>query len=180
MVYSACIYAQADDSLKINYNYINSSPQNAEIYLNDEFIGSTPLFFTWNDSTFPKQITIKLKGYADYTESFSDRNIINKTYALVPLTGSGKINAVKEDNSTYFNKPPKVVPIVISSIAVIGAGISAYYFKSLAIDNRDLYDQTGDPAALDKKKKYDLISGVSLGIFQAGLGALMYFLFVDR
>ncbi len=177
---SQVFYAQLNDSLRINYNYINSTPQNAEVYINDEYIGATPKFFMWGDSVFPKQLRIKLNNYADYTETIYDASLMNKTYALVPLTGSGKINLVKENKTTHFNKPRQVVPIVLSSLVTAGAGFAAYYFKSLAIENRDHYDIYGDTESMDRKKKYDIISGVSLAAFQLGLGALIYFLFIDN
>ena len=56
----------------------------------------------------------------------------------------------------------------------------AYYFKSLAVQKKDDYDMTGDPGILDKKKKYDIIGGVSLAVFQAGLFSLIYFHFIDN
>jgi hypothetical protein len=180
LIGSQVLYAQLNDSLRIDYNYINTIPQNAEVYINDEYIGSTPKFFTWQDSVFPKQLKIKFEGYADYTETVYDASMMNKSYTLIPLTGSRKINLVKEDKATYFNKPRKVVPIVISSLITAGAGAMAYYFKSLAIENRDHYDEFGDTESLDRKKKYDVISGVSLAAFQLGLGALVYFLFIDN
>lgn len=169
-----------NDSLRINYNHVNSLPQNAEVYINDEFIGNTPGFFVWQDSVFPKQLKIKMKGYADYTETITGFGFINKTYTLVSLSGSNKLPLVKEDKSTYFNKPRKVIPLVFSALVTAGAGAAAYYFKHLAIENRDFYDEFGDPSALDRKKKYDIISGVSLAAFQLGLGALIYFLFIDN
>ncbi len=173
------IFAQSGDSLKIDYNYINSIPQNAEVYINSELTGNTPLHFKWNDLLFPKQVKIKLKGYADHTESVGEFVIINKTVNLVLLNGTINPNLVKEDKATYFDKPRKIVPIVISSLLTAGAGISAYYFKSLAIENRDFYEDFGDQSALDRKKKYDLISGISLAVFQVGLGVLVYFLLID-
>jgi hypothetical protein len=179
LAFPAGIFAQLSDSLRIDYNYVNSLPQNAGVYMNDELIGSTPLFFTWNDTLFPKEMKIKMKGFADFNEHIADGLRINKTYNLVPLTGSVKINLVKEDKQTYFKNPRKVVPIVISSIVAIGAGISAYYYKSLAVDNRDIYDQTGDPAALERKNKYDILSGVSLIVFQLGFTAAIYYLFIN-
>lgn len=175
-----CVFAQQDDSLKINYNYINSSPQNADVYINGEQVGSTPLFFTWKDSIFPKQVKIKMNGFADYVESVYEPGIYHKTIPLVSLKGTGKINPVKEDKSTYFNKPRKWFPVVLSSVVTAGGGALAYYFKSLAIENRDTYDATGDISALDRKKKYDIISGVSLAVCQVGLVSLLYFLFIDN
>jgi len=172
-------YSQQPDSLEMPYNYINSTPQNAEVYFNNEFIGNTPLFFTWKDSVFPGQIRVSLKGYSDHLETISSPERINKNYSLVWLKGSRKTDLVKEDKKPYFEKPRKMFPIVLSSLTAIGAGISAFHFKSLALDSRDVYESTGDPGALDRKKKYDIISGVSLALFQVGLGALIYFLLFE-
>lgn len=185
VIYSQVIDSLAADtlatgSLTIDYNYINSSPQNAEVYANDEYLGSTPIFFKWRDSTYPKQLAVKLKGYADYTETIFDGSPIKKNYVLVPLTGSSKIRLVERDKNTHFEKPRKIIPIVLSGLVTAGAGAAAYYFKSLAIENRDHYDSYGDQESLDKKEKYDLISGVSLAAFQLGLGALIYFLLIDN
>ncbi len=72
------------------------------------------------------------------------------------------------------------MPIVITSILTAGAGILSYYFKKLANDNNDTFNTTGDQTALDRKKKYDLISGISLGAFQVSFAGLLYFLFVDK
>lgn len=167
------------DSLKINYNYINSQPQNADIYINDEHIGGTPRFFMWSDSVFPKQLKIKMKGYADYIETVNDASLLNKTYSLVPLSGTKLPNLVKEDKSTHFHAPRKVVPIVLTGLVTAGAGFAAFYYKSLAIDNRDHYNEFNDQESLDKKKKFDIISGVSIALFQVGFASLMYFLFID-
>jgi hypothetical protein len=176
---STRIFTQPIDSLKIDYNYINSSPQNAHVYLDDKLIGSTPLFYMWEDSLFPKSLMIKMKGYIDYTDNIPNSLLINKTYKLVPQKGNSVENPVKEDKSTYFSKPRKVIPIVISSLFAAGAGVSAYYFKTLSAENRDAYELYRDPAALDRKEKYDTYAAISIILFQAGLGILAYFLFVD-
>ncbi|CAG1020317.1 hypothetical protein MTYM_00190 [Methylococcales bacterium] len=172
-------FGQSGDSLRIGYNYINSFPQNAPVYINDEPVGMTPLFFVWPDSIFPKQLKLSKNGYVEYSESINSPGTISKNVNLIPKQGKGFPDPVREDRDPYFKSQRKIVPIVISSLATIGAGISAFYFKSLAIENRDLYDNTGDKAAYDRKKKYDLYGGVSLILFQAGLGALLYYLLID-
>jgi len=171
--------AQSTDSLRIKYNFINSVPQNAGVYSNNNFIGNTPLYFIWGDSAFPKKVKVSLKGYAELVEQVDNPAEMNKTYTLIPLKGTHNLNLVSEDKQIYFEKPRKIFPIVASSLFTLGAGASAYYFKSLAIDNRDNYESTGDQGALARKKKYDLLSGVSIVVFQAGLGALIYFLLID-
>jgi len=172
-------YSQVNDSLRLEYNYINSNPQDAGVYVNDELIGNTPLYFLWPDTVFPKIVKIKLKNYAQFSETFLDGGLISKTYNLVPFTGFHETNPVKENKGSYFEKRRKDIPIVVSSVVALGAGISAYYFKKLSVDNRDAYNETGDPAALDRKNKYDILSGVSLVVFQLGFCALIYYMFVN-
>ncbi len=170
---------QSIDSIKIDYNFIDSYPQNASVHLNDEFIGKTPLFFEWKDSLFPKSIKINLAGFSEQTEIISGGQLMNKKYILAPNGKHMVINGVKEDKLPYFKEPRKVVPIVISSIITAGSGFAAFYFKSLASNNRKDYEDFGNADSLDKKKKYDLLGGVSLVVLQLGFGALMYFLFLD-
>lgn len=173
------IYGQDADSLKIDYNFIDSYPQNAEVKVNGVFIGNTPVFFQWSDSTFPKTIKINMDGFSEQSEVINSNSLINKKYTLVPKGKRLLTDIVKEDKQTYFKEPRKVFPLVVSSIITAGSGIAAFYFKSLASDNRKHFETFGDNESLDNKKKYDLLGGVSLVALQLGFGALMYFLFLD-
>lgn len=179
LVFQAVVFAQQKDSLEVPYNYIDSSPQNADVYFNNEHLGRTPLFFTWKDSIFPGQLRVTAEGYTDHVETIHNAGLIKKFYSLVRIGTKKKSDLVIEGKNLHFEEPRKIFPIVISSLAAVGAGISAFHFKSLALENRDIYDQSGDPGALDKKKKYDIISGISLAVFQLGMGALIYFLLLE-
>ncbi|MEO8512173.1 MAG: hypothetical protein ABI543_01305 [Ignavibacteria bacterium] len=179
VIFPAVMFGQSADSIKIDYNYIDSYPQNASVNLNDEFIGKTPLFFVWKDSLFPKTLKINLGGFSEQTEIITTNGLLNRKYTLSPNGKHMVINGVKEDKLPYFKEPRKIVPIVISSIVTAGSGFAAFYFKSLASDNRKDYDVFGDPASLDKEKKYNLLGSISLAALQLGFGALMYFLFID-
>lgn len=178
-VCAAYVPAQSMDTLRVKYNYLNSVPQNAEVYVNNDLVGNTPLYFVWGDSVFPKQVRVTLRGYSDYVDKVESPEELHKTYTLIPKKGVQTLDPVSRDKQLYFEKQRKLVPIVISSVFSLGAGAAAYYFKSLAIDYRNIYEQTGEQWALDKKKKYDLLSGISVVVFQAGLGALIYFLLID-
>jgi hypothetical protein len=173
--------AQQNDNLTIPYYVIDSNPQNADVYINNDYAGKTPFRILLNDSA-DVPVRLKLKGYLDFSFSISSNE--NTKYKLVNLLSTGikkvSANLVSEDNGHYFNKRKKIIPITLSALFTAGAGISAYYFKSLAIDNLDSYNNSGDASALDRKRKYDIISGVSLGLFQAGFSALLYFLLIDN
>ncbi|MCX7877988.1 MAG: PEGA domain-containing protein [Ignavibacteria bacterium] len=172
------LYSQSD-SLRINYNLINSQPQNAEVFLDGEYIGSTPLYFLWRDTVFPKTLTLRLKGFTELSESFYSPETIKRDYLLKPLRSAIRIKLVMENKSDYFSSPRKIFPIVISSLAAISSGFSAYYFKKLSIQNREAYEQSGDSEILKRKRKYDIISGISMGVFQVSFSFLLYFLFED-
>jgi hypothetical protein len=170
-------YAQQNDSLIIPYTTIDSRPQNAEVFLNGENVGETPFRILLKDST-EKQITLKKKGYYDFSLRISAaEGPAYKLIRLIPSGGVRPMSLVQEDKQHLFYKPGKIIPIALSVLVTIGAGISAYYFKSLAIENNDSFFTYGDPQAINRKKKYDRISGVSLGVFQLGLAAFLYFCF---
>jgi len=176
------VKGQSSDSLTIGYNYINSIPQNSQVFLNDSLVGFTPLYFMPDKDIKPgSQFIIKQNGYIDYTIKTDGENKINKTIILIS-SKPGKLlkNPVEVNKSQYFAKPRKVLPIVITSALTAGAGILSYYFKKLANDNYDSYSFTGDQNALTRKKRYDLISGISLGAFQISFAGLLYYLFIDK
>ncbi len=180
LFYSTVIFAQdTTDALFMNYNYINTVPQNAAVYVNGTFTGSTPLYFQWADSNRTNEINIMLEGFTSEKFIVEQGEKLNRTFTLSPTGKTKLLSQVKEGKNTYFEKPRKVVPIVLTSLVAIGSGAAAFYYKKLASDNREKYELDGDQDALDKKGKYDVLSGVSLVVFQIGFGALMYYLFFD-
>lgn len=177
-------YSQSGDSLKIDYNYINSVPQNASVYLNDKLAGETPFRFTKEsaDTLTSVTITLKLKGYIDYSFSLNKSDMpVNKTVNLVPLNKLAvkEGNNIEENTVNFFKTPRKIVPIVVSSVISGGSGVLSYYFKKLADENYDEYLATGSRDKFDKTRKYDLYSGIFLAAFQVGFAALIYFLLID-
>jgi hypothetical protein len=178
------LYAQQSDSLTIDYNYINSFPQNAKVYLNDSLAGETPFRFINPvvDTVKGLVVTIKLEGYIDYSFNITKEDLpLNKTVNLVPVNKlSLKDNEQVEINDNdYFKSPRKIVPIVVSSVVTAGSGVLSYYFKKLANDRYDEYLASGDRKKFDETKKYDLYSGLCLAAFQIGFAALIYFLLID-
>jgi hypothetical protein len=177
-------FAQQEDSLKIDYNYINSIPQNARVYLNDSLAGETPFRFVkpLQDSAQNINVTLKLKGYVDYSFKISKSEMtVNKTITLVPNSklSLNNTNPVEENTVNFFKTPRKIVPIVISSVVAAGSGVLSYYYKKLANEKYDEYLATGNRDKFDQTKKYDLYSGIFLAAFQVGLAVFLYFLLID-
>ena len=163
------------DSLTIKYNYISSIPQNAEVYLDDTLAGFTP--YRFSPELHPLKVTLKLPGYKE-SDFIPDSYPFNKTILLFPVNGKRLPPFVEENKSTEFKAKRKIVPVILFSALTAGAVVSSYYFKKLANDNYDEYVSNHNQSSLDKTKKYDLISGISIGFFQAGLAGLLYYLFI--
>jgi hypothetical protein len=107
---------------------------------------------------------------------------INRTVLLVAKTGdltALEKRQVLANTETYFKTPRKVFPVILSAVITGGSGFLSYYFKQLSNDKYDEYQNTGDASLLDKKRKYDIISGISLAVFQIGLAGLVYFLIIE-
>jgi PEGA domain len=181
---SADSFAQQEDSLRIDYNYINSIPQNAMVFLNDSLAGETPFRFIKSpeDSSLSLTVTLKLEGYIDYSFHISPGDMpVNKTITLV-LKNKLSLNSEKQvevNSADYFKTPRKIVPIVVSSVVAAGSGALSYYFKKLANDRYDEYLATGNRDKFDQTKKYDLYSGIFLAAFQVGFAVFLYFLLID-
>jgi hypothetical protein len=182
LLFVSSVYAQ--DSLTINYSFINSIPQNAKVYLNDTFAGETPYRFLaeQTDTANPLNVILKLEGYIDYSFSVTSGELpLNKTIALVPINKLSlkKEQTVIEDKNSYFKTPRKIIPIVVSSVISAGSGVLSYYYKKLANERYDEYLATGSRDKFDETKKYDLYSGIFLAAFQVALAGLLYFLLID-
>jgi hypothetical protein len=130
------IFAQQEDSLVIDYNYVNSIPQNADLYLNDELVGKTPMHFRWDTAAQTKVIKIKLRGYTDMVYSPAESE--NMLIKLLADTTIGIVyKEIVHKDKSFFSKRLKIVLIVLSSI-ITAPAIMAYYFKSKAIDKRGI------------------------------------------
>jgi len=59
--------------------------------------------------------------------------------------------------------------IVAGSVAVVSGALSAY-LKTRADNDYDDYRLSGDGATLDRVRRYDLLSGIALGVTELSLG----------
>jgi hypothetical protein len=171
-------FSQNPDSLVIPYHYINSIPQNAEVYLNDSLVGFTPLRLP-AENVLTGKFTLKKSGCQVYTYRLQpDDSVVNKTFYLTTFSRKSE-QLVMQNHDGFFKKPRKLVPIITLGTVSLGSAISAYYFKSIANDKYSEYLQTGSDGLLDETKRYDLYSGIALAALQLGIIGLIYFLFID-
>lgn len=176
------VYAfSQEDTLIIKSHYINTFPQNANVFVNDTFKGMTP-FRYFDLLKVGDVIKIKLKGYREESLIIqSSDELLNKNFVLQSLNPgkNNNKNIVFENKNINFNQKRKLIPIIISGLFTAASAFLSYNFKAKANDYYDDYQRTGDNSFLDKTKKFDLYSGISIGTFQISLGFLIYFLLIE-
>lgn len=171
--------AQSVDSSAVLYHYyINSSPFNAEVFYKDSLIGLTPVRITTKEK-LSGTVTIKKKNFESVVFDLSDYNF-EKGVELVlksKLPEGEKI--VFKNKETDFAKKRNFGMLALSGFAALTSGTFAYNLKQKANDfyNHYLDDRSQDN--LDKSKRYDVFYGISVGILQASIAGLIYFLLLQ-
>jgi len=183
VLFSASIlFSQQNELPEIIYNYINTSPQNAAVYLNGSYIGSSPCRFANNiiDTTGKNEIIIKLSGYHDFNFEFGFADVpLNKSFSLVPKNSMvDDKQVVLKNQLQLFNTRRDFIPVTISAILTAGSAIISFYFKRMANERYDEYLFTGDPNTLSKTQKYDVYSGIGLCAFEVSFVSLLYYLVI--
>jgi hypothetical protein len=154
-----------DVSLSFNFHsviYLNTDPQDAYVYSKDSLVGHTPLFV-------PKgigMVSISKPGYSSKTV------FLNK----LPENNTVELSYIGQSVGERFYEK-SIFKILIGSIVALG-GVTAYF--KLKADNRyDSYMQTSQKNFLDETRKYDLISGITMGALQINFGILIYYFLTD-
>lgn len=137
--------------------YLNTDPQDAYVYHDSVLIGHTPLFLPLNTT----EITLKKPGYD--TKVVAPSGLAGNQKIKLNFTGERKGESFFEQN---------IFKVVLGGIVALGGATA--YFKLKADDNFDQYLLTGDENYLDRTHKFDLISGITFGAVQLGLGFLIY------
>lgn len=145
-----------------SFRFLNTSPQDAFVFIHDSLIGYTPLFVQTGFTT----ARLMKNGYAAENISL-DKLSYNNTIDL-------KFTGVPESKN-FFKKD--IFKYLVGGILVFG-GATAYF--KLKADNRfSEYQATGIQSKLDETRKYDLISGIAMGGLEINFGILIYFFLTD-
>ena len=151
--------------ISLNFNkrfYLQTNPQDAYVYSKDSLIGHTPLFVP----EYLNSLELKKPGYKNvsiYSNNISSNKIVNLNYI-------GHANG-----KNFFQKD--LFKILIGGIITLGS-VTAY-FKLKADDKFSQYQATGNGDYLTQTRKYDLISGISLGALEINFGVLLYYILSD-
>lgn len=150
---------------------ILTEPFNAIVYKNDSLIGRTPLNI--DDLGIDVKIRFMLEGYYDSTVVNSFEGDFPKVF-LQPLPApDGKKRSMFLDS----DGSNKLLPLYIAGSASIISGITAAYSKIQADKLYKEYRTTKNNQLLDRVKRLDTVSGISLVVSQVSIAILSYLLF---
>jgi len=144
---------------------ISTDPDGAEIRLGDSVLGRTPLF-----ALLPQgAVTLSAirAGYRDRLLMVPAG--LGSVHAVMTPAGTGA--AVRSPLAGTGSKSPAPL-IVAGSVAVVSGAVSAY-LKTRADHYYDDYRVSGDGATLDRVRRFDLFSGIALGVTELSLGYLI-------
>jgi hypothetical protein len=172
------IYVAAGKDTTIHIKFpkmvkINSIPFHAKLLVNDQFMGLTPVSVEF-DRYRGKEFLIEKENYKSFRFFLENSN--SQLYTLEPLD----ISALEEENTSFtyglFHSNMKSKFLFLSGTVV--THWLAFYFKNLADSNFEKYNNTANPALMEKywdnTQKYDRWSDITLGVSYAFLGGLIY------
>ena len=145
-----------------DFRYLNTSPQDASVSVHDSVIGYTPLFIPDSVST----VYLKKEGYSP--ERINLISIPSDRKFDLRFTG-------KPYGKSFYRR--EIFKYLLGGIVLLG-GATAYF--KLKADNRfSEYQATGIASKLTETRKYDLISGITMGALEINFGILLYYFLKD-
>jgi hypothetical protein len=169
----------ADTLLNVNFRYyyfIDTDPDNAQVLNNNIFLGLTPLRYL-SETSLTGKLLFKKDGFFS-----QELLIINNQYdyftKLKKTDSEVNLSEVMKDRQTQFKTPRNLPMISLFSAAILGTGYAAYRTKTVANNYYDEYVRTQNETLLDKSNKEDVYFYVSIGLMQAALAGLIYYLFI--
>jgi len=176
--YSVC--QENEDSADNKYFYFfNTNPYSAEVIYKDSLFGLTPIRF------FTKE---KLDGYIKFRKENYKEKLFNlsgynfnsgNTFELEPVNKQ-KEKTIFLNKETQFKTKRNTYTIGTFGLGALAGVITTIKFKNIANKSYDIYTATLDKAELDKSRRYDIYSAISLIAMEAAIGGLIYFLFIDK
>ena len=142
--------------------FVDSRPQDAAIIQDDSILGYTPQFVEIN----PKEQVELKKGTA--LDMFNYKSLFINKYQKIDFKPLPEMPNFTE--SVLFK-------ILLGSATVFGA--TAAYFKLKADKKYDEYVATQNRSTFDTVNRYDIYSGIALGLLQINVGYLIYRFLTD-
>jgi len=153
---------------------VNSVPYGADVLVDSSFIGTTPLYLSYQIYK-NKLLRLEKIGYVPYE---------------IRMTSRKPILARLKPGENYFEEQPTRPPILgilpreklRSKFALLAFTVvshwAAFYFKNIADRHYEKYLHTANPKLIrenwNKTRKYDRLSDISLGMSYVSLTGLIY------
>lgn len=162
-----------DDTLVIEVNFersfsINSQPFGAEVFLEDQRVGETPIFVKLLEGEM-KRLTLSKTGFKDTTMILG---LCEEQFFNIPLKRTKEsLDFSLKTKELEFKRKSKTKRYLYTSVGLsVVSGALALYFRNKGNQNHDRYLATADPQTFNKffddAKKYDRYAAVSFGTFQ--------------
>lgn len=170
--------------LQVNFKKslsVNSSPYEAEVFIENRFVGETPFFFEMDEGESTR-ITLKKRSYKDttFTINATDFEKIHVQLNEVTKTKNMILHDRFEGAKVKTNKNRFLWTLGASVLS----GALTLYFRTKADDKYNRYRKTGNPDSFnglyDDAKKLDKFAAVSYGTFQVSFVFSFYFFFAYK
>ena len=184
--FSVTFLADARDTLTFKATFpqnvlVNSIPYDAQVYLNDQLAGVTPMMLSLSRSG-DDVIRIEKEGYVAF-ETKPDGSV-KILYAELKQREEWRQKQQAEktakEKSIRNNKK-----LLISSLGVaVTTGLLTLHFRSRGNDEYALYQKASHPSAMnehyDKAQYYDGLASISYAVFEVSFVLSGYFFLTSR
>lgn len=157
---------------------IRTNPFGAQVFLNDEFKGNTPLSILLNSyNNF--QLLVKKQGFIDYRvdQQQIKSNFLNLN--LVQNHSQLDLNESEQHKHLKAKHRYRAMTYSLWGVSIL-TGLSTVYFKDQADDKYNQYLSAGSLNEMNKyyneAKKYDRYTYISTGVLQGFFVLSFYFL----
>ncbi len=157
--------------------FITSEPFNAEVFLDDSLLGTTPLVFDAPGSIRDAILHVRKPGYESMVIDFRSAG----TGALSVKLERDPLVAPMENLLINYSNDAGASPLrlYIAGAGAVISGALAAHFKLKADDNYAVYRFTRDPALLDRTNRFDTAAALCIAATQVSLGLFTYFILAD-
>lgn len=157
---------------------IRTNPFDAEIYLDDDLIGHSPLSIPI-DLASDKLLVIKKEGFHDQLVRLSDLKNNSVQIDLIRNQFNWELTQAKYRQQKLLKKYYRSISYSLWGLSII-TGLSTVYFKDRADDYYQQYLIAGSMQQMNKyyrdTRRYDRYTYISLAALQACFGLSFYFL----
>jgi hypothetical protein len=153
---------------------IASQPSEADVFLDTQKIGRTPLEVT-NDRPISLSLVLREDGYESAAMTADSTGFRSALVRMVPTPAQQAAGAVRE------GEVPSGKSWLVAGSAATGvlSGIVAAALKERANHVYDDYLFTRDPALRDRSRRLDTGAAVAFAVMEVSIGILMYSLISD-